>query len=115
MIRPPFLFSLSKIVAAVVATQKRQIVYRGVTDGSGNYTVVYDPVFAPGIVPRVAPDIVPNSDPNKSCRVTASSNAGFTVRAESRSSINVLGVGLALGFGTTALAGQAIEVTVTEP
>lgn len=90
-------------------------VYQGVTDASGNFTVVYNPAFPVGMVPNVTPQLVPNSDANRQCRVTAASNTGFTVRAESRASVSVVGIGLALGFATTPVVGAAVQVTVTQP
>ena len=111
MIRP-YWPALSRLVAAVTAAQKRVETHQGVTDGSGNFTVVYaEPFPAP---PHVSPVQLPQSDPNRQVRVTAFSETGFTVRVESRAALSVLGVGLVLGSATTPAVGAPVSVVSRE-
>lgn len=108
----PMWLGLYQRIKAAMAAQKRSAVYSGLTDPAGDFTIAYEtPFSAP---PHVAPQIIPQSNANRSCRVTASTAAGFTVRVEERASLSVLGVGLALGANATAVASAPVSVCVME-
>lgn len=113
MIRP-FWPALNRLVNLVLAQQKREEVHAGVTNGSGDYTVVFDPAFPSEVVPHVTPVMIPQSDSNRSCRVTSASNTGFTIRVDVRSSQVVLGFTL-LTAEPTPVSGAALSVRVREP
>lgn len=110
MIRP-FWPALSQLIAAVVATQKRAEVYQGVSNGSGQYSVIFAAPYP--VPPHVEPQILPQSSPNQSVRVTAVSVNGFTVLAEQRATLNVLAVNV-LASSPTPLAGAQLSVIVRE-
>lgn len=108
MIGPLWLGLYQKLKRAI----KRQEVYTGVTDALGDYTVSFSTPYHS--VPEILPKIIPQTDPNQQCRVTSASTSGFTVHVESRSSISVLGVGVALGFNTASVSGAPVKVFVME-
>lgn len=88
---------------------KRQETYSGVTDASGNYTVVFPTPFS--VAPNIQTQIV-NGSHNNSLRVVSISTTGFTVAVGVRAALTVLGLAV-LGFDVTATSGVAVDVLVT--
>lgn len=84
--------------------------YAGVSDGSGNYTIVYPNSFP--MVPDIQP-VLDNPNTQTNFRVTARTMTGFTVNVFERTGLTVLGITL-LSFATTPVVGQAIYVDVFE-
>lgn len=84
--------------------------YFGETNGSGDYSVTYDPVFAD--IPCVTPQLISTAN-SRTWRVSSSTVSGFTVRVEERSQVTVLGVQV-VGFTTTPVSGAELNVTVVE-
>lgn len=110
MIRP-YWPALSALIAAVLGAQKRTEVYAGVSNGSGDFAVVYATPYP--AAPHVNPQMIPQSDPNRLARVTASSATGFTVRVEVRATLNVLGLNV-IAAAPTAVSGAAVSVLVRQ-
>lgn len=82
--------------------------YTGVTNGSGDYTVVYSTAFS--TTPKVVPSLVTASQ-SLTYRVSNSTTTGFTIRVEQRASVTVLSLQV-VGFATTAVAGAGVNVIV---
>lgn len=78
--------------------------YGGTTDGSGNYTVVFETELTG--TPRITPVIVNQTDNNQWIKVTSVSTTGFTV--------NVFANTYAAGVytGTTPVSGVSLQVTI---
>lgn len=91
------------------ASIKRQETYSGVTDASGNYTVVFATPFS--VAPNIQAQVV-NGSHNTSMRVAAVSTTGFTIAVGTRAGLTVLGLTV-LGFDVPATAGVAVDVLVT--
>lgn len=89
---------------------KRVETYVGVTNGSGNYSVVYATPFSS--VPDVQPQMQSGTF-NQFIRITSSTTTGFTVNVGQRNAATVLGVELLLA-ATVAVNGASVGVLVTE-
>lgn len=85
--------------------------YSGVTNASGDYTVVYAQQKA--ATPAVLPILTPPTANNINFRLTASTATGFTVKVEQRSSIDLLGSDVLLSSVSNA-SGRNVEVIVIE-
>jgi hypothetical protein len=92
-------------------TDKRFETYAGVTDASGNYTVVFATPF-PG-VPRVFPVLGPGAAANARIKPTVELATGFTVNANTNAGVNILGIDVLL-LATTNVAGAPVRVLVVE-
>jgi hypothetical protein len=90
---------------------KRIVTYDSTTDGSGNYSVTFNPAFAS--TPHVNPVCYPAADSVTRVRVTAASNTGFTVKTERNPSIDVLGIAV-LQVGTANVPNTPVRVVVIE-
>ena len=89
---------------------RRAEVYIGSTNGSGVYAVVYDVPFPTGKAPSVQPALIAGAA-GRMFRVSASSEAGFTVIVEDRAGVTVLGISV-LGIAFTPVAAQTLSVLV---
>lgn len=85
--------------------------FSGVTNGSGDFSGTFTPEYP--TVPNVQPVTYPGADSITRVRVSAASTAGFTVRTERNSTVNLLGVDI-LSLGTAAVASVPVRVLVTE-
>lgn len=85
--------------------------YSGSTDVNGNYTVTYTTMKS--TVPFVCAVLSPQTDASISYRLSSSTVNGFTIKAEQRASLNVLGVNL-LSFAVTNAAAQPVRVFVKD-
>lgn len=113
MIGPVWLLLYQKLKASIAAIViKREEVYAGTTNGAGTFSVVYSPAFES--VPHVDPQIIPQSNANRSCRVTASTESGFTVIVEERATLSVLGLNV-VAAEPTPVSGSPISVLVRAP
>ncbi len=88
-------------------SKKRQDVYSGTTDGSGNYTVTFGTSYS--TPPSIYPTIPNQTATNQYVKVTSVSTTGFTVNAWSFT--NILGV---LQLGTSVITSLPVEVQVLE-
>lgn len=88
---------------------KRQETYSGVSDASGNYTVLFSTPF--NVAPNIQTQVV-NGTHNISLRVSSVSTTGFTVSVGTRASLAVLGLSV-LSFDVTVASGVSIDVLVT--
>ena len=104
-------YMLSDGVAWQPITNKRFETYAGVTDASGNYTVVFTTPF-PG-VPRVFPVLGPGAAANARIKPTVELATGFTVNANTNAGVNLLGIDVLL-LATTNVAGAPVRVLVVE-
>lgn len=84
--------------------------YSGVSDVSGNWTVVYP---SPFIATPDAQPVLLNPTVDMNFRLTAQSATGFTVNVFQRSSLTVLGLNL-LSFATVPVVGQSVFANVFE-
>lgn len=84
---------------------KRQIAYSGITDSSGNYTVVFATAFS--VTPNIQAGLINGAD-NQNTRITNISTTGFTVTARNR--VDVIG----LLPTWTPVVGANIDVLITE-
>lgn len=84
--------------------------YKGTTDGSGLFSVVFETPYA--VPPSVNPQTEPNANSVTRVRVTAVSTTGFTVRTETNTGINVLGIDV-LGLSVAAVPNVPVAVIVT--
>lgn len=85
--------------------------FNGVTNGSGDFSGTFSPEYS--VTPNVQPVTYPSADSITRVRVSAASTAGFTVRTERNSTVNVLGIDV-LSLGTAAVASVPVRVLVTE-
>lgn len=85
---------------------KLPMAYRGTTNGSGLYTVVYGTPYA--TIPTVVPSFI-TTDPRDVAMVTSSTVNGFTVQVQRR--VDVLGLLPSYSNRT----GITVDVTVLEP
>lgn len=91
--------------------QKRIETYSGVTDGNGDYAVVFLQPFAS--TPHINPVGYPGIDADTRVRVITATASGFTIRTEKSLGLSVLGLTV-LGFGSTPFAGVPVRVLVVE-
>lgn len=87
---------------------RRSETYSGVTDASGNFSVVYSTPFP--AVPHVTPVII-GGTPSQVARVTASTTSGCTINVTNRASVTLLAIEVLLA-ATTPVAGAAVSVSV---
>lgn len=85
--------------------------YTGTSDASGNWTVTF-PV-AKLTIPHVNPQLYPPTNSFMICRLTSVSLTGFTVKIETRTTLNVVGIDL-LSSAATNLASQPIRALVVD-
>jgi len=90
---------------------KRIETYNGVTNASGDYTVVFPVPYA--VAPHINPQTSPSADSITRVRVTARSTTGFTVKTEKNATVNLLGVDI-LGIGTANVPSVPVQVVVVE-
>lgn len=90
---------------------RRQEVYSGSTNGSGNYTVAFPTAYA--VAPNIQANIIGGTDLQRS-RITNISTTGFTVNVVAQNTTTVALVGLVLIPGVTAASGVSIDVLITE-
>lgn len=90
---------------------KRIETYNGVSDASGNYTVVFPVAF--DAIPHVNPVLYPAADSDTRARVLSVSVSGFTIRTEKNLSLTVLSLSV-LGFGTAPVTGVPVRVLVVQ-
>lgn len=83
--------------------------YAGTTDANGDFTVVYGQVLA--AVPAVVPSMIGSAD-GVMVKVLSSTVSGFTVRAQTRSGILILGSTVLLA-AVVAAPGTTVNVLVT--
>ncbi|WKV20432.1 hypothetical protein 16Q_039 [Pseudomonas phage 16Q] len=91
------------------SSAKRQETFSGLTDSSGNYTVVFSTPFS--TAPNIQVQLV-NAVHNASARVSSVSANGFTISAGLRASLVVLNLNV-LGIEVTPTANLSIDVLVT--
>lgn len=90
---------------------KRQEVYSGTTNGSGNYTVTFSTPYS--VAPNIQASISNQSAVNQSIRVSSVSTTGFTVNVYQRNSVTLLSVEVLLA-ATVNVSGATVDVLVTE-
>lgn len=94
-----------------LTVDKRSDCYAGTTNGSGQFSKVYDTPFQS--IPHVNPVCDVGADSTTRVRLIASSTAGFTVQTEKNSGLQVLGIDV-LGLATAAVPTVPVRVFVTE-
>lgn len=92
-----------------VTAGKRQEIYSGSSNASGNYTVTFGAAY--GAAPNIQAQLVGGTDMQGTTSTV--STTGFTIHAWQRSALTVLGINL-LSSASTNLSGGAIDVIVTE-
>lgn len=91
------------------ASLKRQETYSGLTDSSGNYTVVFTTPYT--VTPNIQVQTI-NTSHNASVRVTSVTATGFTVNAGIRAGLVVLNLNV-LGVEVTPTANMSLDVLIT--
>lgn len=102
---------LTVTAKGIITAGKRQEIYSGTTNSSGNYTVTFSSSF--GVAPNIQSNITNQSASNQTIRVTSVSTTGFTINVFSRATLTVLGVDL-LSSAVTNVNGATVDVLVTE-
>lgn len=88
---------------------RRSETFNGVTNASGNYSVVYTTPYAS--VPDVQPQLTAGT-PSQVVRITSSTVSGFTVNVTNRASVTLLATEILLA-ATTPVSAAAVSVLVT--
>lgn len=94
----------------LVVSVKREEVYSGVTNASGDYVVTFGKAFA--AVPNIQANIVGGTDLQRNTQTVTTT--GFTVHAVQQNTTTVALVGLVLVPGTSVVVGAAIHVSIIE-
>lgn len=94
-----------------VPSKKTYKLYSGVTNASGDYTVVYGKTYA--VIPMIIPVQTPTTASARTIRIISSTTTGFTVRVEQRNSVNILGIDV-LSSSTVAVSAASVAVLVLE-
>lgn len=89
---------------------RRLEVYTGLTNASGAYSITYATPFPVGKPPSVQPALTGGVQ-GRMFRVSASTETGFTVTVEDRTSVVVLGISV-LGLGFAPAVSQGLSVVV---
>lgn len=89
---------------------KRQEVYSGTTNATGEYTVTFGSSYS--ATPNIQANLV-GGTANQTMIITSVSTTGFTVKAVQRSAVTLLGIEVLLA-ATTNVNGANIDVIITE-
>lgn len=87
----------------------RQERYSGITNASGNYTVVFGTPYL--VAPNIQPNIIAGTALQRT--ITTVTTTGFTINVVSQNTNNLLGI-INLISSTTNVVGAALDVLVTE-
>lgn len=91
-----------------IPTVRRMETFLGVTDTSGNYSVVYSTAYP--ATPHISPVLV-SATPTQVVRITSSTATGFTVNVTNRASVTLLSIDILLS-ATTPMVGAPVSVAV---
>lgn len=86
---------------------KRMETFTGSTDGSGLFSGTYSAPFS--AVPMLTMERVPPADASVTLRPTVQTASGFTIIAERRAALSVLGLDV-LASDTSTAASQSVKV-----